>query len=173
MVKLNKIYTRTGDDGSSGLVDGSRSSKAGLRMTAIGEVDEANSFIGVAIAALGDEQYILADRLRLVQNEMFDLGADLATPDGIDGALRITADQVTRIESGIDVMNTDLMPLTSFILPGGSAAVAGLHVARAVVRRLRGVLVVPICTLGCAAIGSSPIGLAAMLISAYSCVRSP
>ena len=135
MVKLNKIYTRTGDDGSSGLVDGSRSSKAGLRMTAIGEVDEANSFIGVAIAALGDEQYILADRLRLVQNEMFDLGADLATPDGIDGALRITAGQVTRIESGIDVMNADLMPLTSFILPSGSAAVAGLHVARAVVRR--------------------------------------
>ena len=135
MVKLNKIYTRTGDDGSSGLVDGSRASKAGLRMTAIGEVDEANSFIGVAIAALDDGHEILAGRLRLVQNEMFDLGADLATPDGIDGALRITADQVTRIESGIDVMNADLMPLASFILPGGSAAVASLHVARAVVRR--------------------------------------
>ena len=134
MVKLNKIYTRTGDDGSSGLVDGSRASKAGLRLTAIGEVDEANSFIGVAIAAL-DEHEIVAERLRLVQNEMFDLGADLATPDGIAGALRITAGQVTRIEDGIDVMNADLAPLTSFILPGGSVAVAALHVARAVVRR--------------------------------------
>ena len=134
MVKLNKIYTRTGDDGSSGLVDGSRVSKAGLRLTAIGEVDEANSFIGLAIAALGGHQ-ILADRLRLVQNEMFDLGADLATPEGIAGALRITAGQVTRIEDGIDAMNGDLAPLTSFILPGGSAAVAALHVARAVVRR--------------------------------------
>jgi cob(I)alamin adenosyltransferase len=134
MVKLNKIYTRTGDDGSSGLVDGSRASKAGLRMTAIGEVDEANSFIGVAIAAL-DDHPILADRLRLVQNEMFDLGADLATPDGIDGALRITPGQVERIEQGIDVMNAELAPLNSFILPGGSPAVAQLHVARAVVRR--------------------------------------
>lgn len=133
MVKLNKIYTRTGDDGSSGLVDGSRASKAGLRLTAIGEVDEANSFIGVAIAAIGDHR--LAGQLQLVQNEMFDLGADLATPEGIAGALRITAGQVTRIEDGIDVMNADLAPLTSFILPGGSAAVAALHVARAVVRR--------------------------------------
>ncbi len=133
MVKLNKIYTRTGDDGSSGLVDGSRASKAGLRLTAIGEVDEANSFIGVAIAALGDHR--LGAELRMVQNEMFDLGADLATPEGIAGALRITAGQVTRIEHGIDAMNQDLAPLTSFILPGGSAAVAALHVARAVVRR--------------------------------------
>ena len=134
MVKLNKIYTHTGDDGSSGLVDGSRASKAGLRLTAIGEVDEANSQIGVAIAAL-EEHPVLADRLRLVQNEMFDLGADLATPEGIAGALRITAGQVTRIEDGIDVINANLSPLTSFILPGGSAAVAALHVARAVVRR--------------------------------------
>ena len=134
MVKLNKIYTRTGDDGSSGLVDGSRVSKAGLRLTAIGEVDEANSFIGVAITALGEHQPVAGD-LRLVQNEMFDLGADLATPEGIAGALRITAGQVTRIEDGIDGMNADLAPLTSFILPGGSGAVAALHVARAVVRR--------------------------------------
>lgn len=133
MVKLNKIYTRTGDDGSSGLVDGSRASKAGLRLTAIGEIDEANSVIGMAIAALGEHR--LAAQLRLVQNEMFDLGADLATPDGIEGALRITADQVARIERGIDAMNADLAPLTSFILPGGPAAVAALHVARAVVRR--------------------------------------
>jgi cob(I)alamin adenosyltransferase len=134
MVKLNKIYTRTGDDGSSGLVDGSRASKAGPRLTAIGEVDEANSFIGVAIASLG-EHPIVAERLRLVQNEMFDLGADLATPEGIDGALRIVERQVERLEDGIDVMNAELSPLTSFILPGGSVAVAQLHVARAVVRR--------------------------------------
>ncbi|MES2904421.1 MAG: cob(I)yrinic acid a,c-diamide adenosyltransferase [Pseudomonadota bacterium] len=133
MVKLNKIYTRTGDDGSTGLVDGSRASKAGLRLTAIGEVDEANSCIGVAIAALGD--HVLARDLLMVQNEMFDLGADLATPDGIEGALRIVADQVSRIEARIDVMNSDLPALTSFILPGGSAAVAALHVARSVVRR--------------------------------------
>ena len=134
MVKLNKIYTRTGDDGSSGLVDGSRVSKAGLRLIVIGEVDEANSSIGVAIAALGEHQ-VIGERLRLVQNELFDLGADLATPEGIAGALRITAGQVTRIEDGIDVMNADLAPLTSFILPGGSVAVAALHVTRAVVRR--------------------------------------
>ena len=142
MVKLNKIYTRTGDDGSSGLVDGSRVSKAGLRLTAIGEVDEANSFIGVAIAALGEHQPVAGD-LRLVQNEMFDLGADLATPEGIAGALRITAGQVTRIEDGIDGMNADLAPLTSFILPGGSGAVAALHVARAVVRRAERAAVAP------------------------------
>jgi cob(I)alamin adenosyltransferase len=134
MVKLNKIYTRTGDDGSSGLVDGSRASKAGLRLTAIGEVDEANSMIGLAIAAL-DDHPIVADRLRLIQNELFDLGADIATPDGVEGALRIVDRQVERLEDGIDVMNADLSPLTSFILPGGSVAVAQLHVARAVVRR--------------------------------------
>jgi cob(I)alamin adenosyltransferase len=96
-------------------------------------VDEANSCIGVAIAAIGDHP--LGRDLILVQNEMFDLGADLATPEGIDGALRITADQVARIERGIDAMNAELAPLTSFILPGGSTGVAALHVARAVVRR--------------------------------------
>lgn len=104
-------------------------------MIAIGDVEEANSAIGVAIATLGDDQEILAARLRRIQNEMFDLGADLATPDGIDGALRITAGQVAKIEQGIDAMNDDLAPLTSFILPGGSACVAALHLARAVVRR--------------------------------------
>ncbi len=135
MVKLNQIYTRTGDAGTAGLVDGSRVSKSSLRMIAIGEVDEANSAIGVAVAALDDEQDVLAARLRRIQNEMFDLGADLATPDGIDGALRITAGQVAKIEQGIDVMNDDLAPLTSFILPGGSASVAALHLARAIVRR--------------------------------------
>jgi cob(I)alamin adenosyltransferase len=136
LVKLNKIYTRTGDGGSAGLVDGSRVSKSSARMTAIGEVDEANSAIGVAIAALAPGE--LADRLRCVQNELFDLGADLATPFGTDfeeHALRIVARQVERLEEEIDAMNASLAPLTSFILPGGSMAVALLHQARCVVRR--------------------------------------
>jgi cob(I)alamin adenosyltransferase len=133
LVKLNKIYTRTGDGGSAGLVDGSRVSKASLRMAAIGDVDEANAAIGVAIAALplGD----VAERLLTIQNDLFDLGADAATPGNVDGALRIVASQVERLEQEIDAMNAGLEPLTSFILPGGSAAVAALHLARAVVRR--------------------------------------
>ena len=131
MVKLNKIYTRTGDDGSSGLVDGSRVSKSGPRMTAIGEVDEANAAIGMAIALLipGD----LTEHLLGIQNDMFDLGADLATPGEI--GLRIVASQVERLEQAIDAMNAELEPLESFILPGGSAAVAALHLGRTVVRR--------------------------------------
>ena len=133
MVRLNKIYTRTGDGGSAGLVDGSRISKASLRMTAIGEVDEANAAIGVAIAALGGDE--VPDRLRLIQNDLFDLGADIATPGEIDGALRIVANQVERLEREIDAMNADLQPLTSFILPSGSAGVSALHLARAIVRR--------------------------------------
>ncbi|HXG80639.1 MAG TPA: cob(I)yrinic acid a,c-diamide adenosyltransferase [Sphingomicrobium sp.] len=133
MVKLNKIYTRTGDGGSAGLVDGSRVSKSSARMVAIGEVDEANSAIGVAIAAL--EPGALADKLRRIQNELFDLGADLATPGDMPGALRIVARQVARLEQEIDAMNASLEPLTSFILPGGSMAVALLHQARCVVRR--------------------------------------
>ncbi len=136
MVKLNKIYTRTGDGGSAGLVDGSRVSKSSARMIAIGEVDEANSAIGVAIAALSALD--LADSLRRIQNEMFDLGADLATPFGTEfeeHALRIVARQVERLEQEIDAMNASLDPLTSFILPGGTMAVALLHQARCVVRR--------------------------------------
>ncbi len=133
MVKLNKIYTRTGDSGSAGLVDGSRVSKSSLRMTAIGEVDEANAAIGVAIAALDDGP--IADQLREIQNDLFDLGADVATPGAIDGALRIVASQVQRLERDIDVMNAGLAPLESFILPGGSAVIAALHLARAIVRR--------------------------------------
>lgn len=106
-------------------------------MTAIGDVDEANSAIGVAIAAL-DPDSPLATKLRTIQNEMFDLGADIATPFGTDfeeHALRIVARQVSRLEEEIDVMNADLASLTSFILPGGSAAVANIHLARAIVRR--------------------------------------
>lgn len=105
-------------------------------MAAIGEVDEANSAIGVAIAALPQGE--LADRLRAIQNEMFDLGADLATPFGTEfeeHALRILARQVERLEEEIDAMNASLEPLRSFILPGGSTAVSLLHLARGVVRR--------------------------------------
>jgi len=133
VVKLNKIYTRTGDGGSAGLVDGSRVSKSSLRMAAIGEVDEANAAIGVAIAALGGGEVAL--RLVRIQNDLFDLGADAATPGEVDGALRIVANQVARLEVEIDEMNATLDPLTSFILPSGSAAVSALHLARAVVRR--------------------------------------
>jgi cob(I)alamin adenosyltransferase len=133
MVRLNKIYTRTGDNGSAGLVDGSRVSKSSLRMAAIGEVDEANAAIGVAISAVGPGE--LADRLLTIQNDLFDLGADVATPGEIEGALRMVAPQVERLEREIDAMNTSLEPLTSFILPSGSAAVATLHLARAIMRR--------------------------------------
>lgn len=102
-------------------------------MAAIGEVDEANSAIGVAIAALAEGE--MAARLRQIQNEMFDLGADIATPGEMEGALRIVPRQVERLEEEIDAMNADLEPLTSFILPGGSMAASMLHLARGVVRR--------------------------------------
>lgn len=133
MVRLNRIYTRTGDAGTTGLVDGLRVSKAAAVMAAIGDVDEANSAIGVALAALGAR--MPSARLLVIQNDLFDLGADLATPDGIEGALRIVPAQVARLEAEIDAMNADLPPLTSFILPAGDPAAAGLHLARAVVRR--------------------------------------
>ena len=133
MVKLNKIYTRTGDSGSAGLVDGSRVSKSSLRMTAIGEVDEANAAIGVAIAALGNDE--VSQLLLRIQNDLFDLGADIATPGEVEGALRILAQQTERLEREIDRLNGRLEPLTSFILPSGSSAVSALHFARAVVRR--------------------------------------
>ena len=132
MVKLNKIYTRTGDDGTTGLVDGSRRAKSDLRIEAFGTVDEANGVIGVArLTTQGEADAMLAR----IQNDLFDLGADLATPGEIEGALRILPKQVDRLEAEIDAMNADLQPLTSFILPGGSAAAAQLHLARTVVRR--------------------------------------
>jgi cob(I)alamin adenosyltransferase len=133
MVKLTRIYTRTGDKGTAGLVDGSRVSKAGARMTAIGDVDEANAAIGAAIALLRDDS--LGEQLRRVQNEIFDLGADIATPGEVEGALRIVPSQVERLENHIDELNEALEPLRSFILPGGSPEVAALHLARTVVRR--------------------------------------
>ena len=136
MVKLNKIYTRTGDDGTTGLVDGSRCPKHAARMEAIGAVDEANSAIGVAVVALAGNDH--AALLTRVQNDLFDLGADLATP-GDDFTpspmvLRVVPGQAAALEQGIDAINADLAPLTSFILPGGSEAAARVHVARAAVR---------------------------------------
>jgi len=141
MVKLNKIYTRTGDDGTTGLVDGSRIAKSAPLMAAIGDVDEANSAIGIVVAALHPNSDATAMLVR-IQNEMFDLGADLATPADIqfgfgphDMALRIVPSQIARLEDEIDRMNDDLEALKSFILPGGTDAAARLHLARAVTRR--------------------------------------
>ncbi|QXQ06525.1 cob(I)yrinic acid a,c-diamide adenosyltransferase [Sphingosinicellaceae bacterium] len=132
MVKLNKIYTRTGDDGTTGLADGSRVSKTSPRVAAYGSCDEANSVIGLArLTTAGDTDATLAR----IQNELFDVGADLATPEGPEWALRATQAQVDRLEAEIDAMNADLSPLNSFILPGGAPASAWLHLARTVVRR--------------------------------------
>ena len=137
MVRLNKIYTRTGDSGTTGLVDGSRVSKADPRMAAIGDVDEANSLLGVALRHMADGE--AAGMLRRIQNELFDLGADLATPGGDFApngtALRVTSDQVSRLEAEIDATNAGLEPLRSFILPAGGGGPAWLFLARAVVRR--------------------------------------
>ena len=136
MVRLNKIYTRTGDDGQTGLVDGSRTAKHSSRIAAIGEVDECNSVLGWALQQADGEA--AADLPRL-QNDLFDLGADLATP-GHDFApsemtLRIVLAQVEWIERRIDALNDTLEPLRSFILPGGSELAARLHMARATARR--------------------------------------
>lgn len=134
MVKLNRIYTRTGDAGTTGLVDGSRVSKAGSLIAAVGEVDEANSALGVALAQMAPGEW--RDAAAIVQNELFDLGADLATPwPGGAHDLRVTPAQTARIEAAIDAMTAALDPLTSFILPGGTPASAAMHVARASVRR--------------------------------------
>ena len=133
MVKLNKIYTRTGDDGTSGLVNGSRCNKAAPRFQAIGSVDELNSALGLAAVALTGSEHAAA--LARVQNDLFDLGADLATPGEMAGALRILPAQVAWLEERIDHLNAALAPLTSFILPAGEPAAAALHLARAVTRR--------------------------------------
>ncbi len=134
MVKLNKIYTRTGDDGTTGLADGSRRKKHEPRMTAIGSVDEANAAVGLArLHAAGT----IDDDLARVQNDLFDLGADLATPsDEISWTpIRIKAQQVAALETMLDGLNADLEPLTSFILPAGTPLSAHLHMARTVARR--------------------------------------
>ncbi|WP_439631899.1 cob(I)yrinic acid a,c-diamide adenosyltransferase [Shinella sp.] len=138
MVKLNKIYTRTGDDGTTGLVAGPRRKKHDLRVESYGEVDEANSCIGVVRQHLAGHA-ALDQMLMRIQNDLFDLGADLATPDTGKKLeyepLRIVEAQVDRLESEIDTLNADLEPLRSFVLPGGTAAAAALHVARTVARR--------------------------------------
>ena len=145
MVKLNKIYTRTGDDGSTGLVDGSRLSKDALRVRAYGDVDETNSVLG--LVRLNLESRRLDDMLSRIQNDLFDLGADLATPLPKAGeadseyALRMVAAQTTRLESELDALNKDLEPLTSFVLPGGHPPAAYLHQARTVCRRAERVCV--------------------------------
>ncbi len=138
MVYLNRIYTRTGDDGTTGLGDGTRVPKTHPRIVAYGGIDELNSVIGVSLAAaLADS---IADRLRQIQNDLFDLGADLCVPEtslGLNNpALRATAAQTERLESWIDEANDRLQPLASFILPGGSAGAANLHYARTVCRRV-------------------------------------
>ncbi|MFG1358740.1 cob(I)yrinic acid a,c-diamide adenosyltransferase [Xanthobacter pseudotagetidis] len=138
MVKLNKIYTRTGDDGTTGLGTGARVRKYDLRVAAYGAVDEANAAIGIARLHLAGEP-ALARMLERVQNDLFDLGADLCTPpddtDAVGAALRIVPSQVARLEADIDTLNAELSPLTSFVLPGGSAASAYLHLARTICRR--------------------------------------
>jgi cob(I)alamin adenosyltransferase len=135
MVRLTRIYTRGGDKGETSLGDGSRVAKQALRVAAFGTVDEANAAIGLArLHVVGEADEMLAR----IQNDLFDLGADLCTPEEgrrASGALRIVAAQVARLEREIDRMNAVLRPLDSFILPGGSAAAAHLHLARTVTRR--------------------------------------
>lgn len=138
MVKLNKIYTRTGDDGTTGLVDGSRCLKHSACIAAIGAVDDANSAIGMAICAVEAESH--RAMLTRIQNDLFDLGADLATPaeDGdfepSEMVLRVVDPQTEWIEHQIDALNESLEPLTSFVLPGGCEAAARVHIARATAR---------------------------------------
>lgn len=142
MVTLNRIYTRAGDDGSTRLASGVKVSKAGSRVEAYGSVDETNAMIGLARLSTRDDER-LDPILRRIQNDLFDLGADLATPEAEAGPprLRIVAGQVARLEAEIDALNAELTPLTSFVLPGGSAAAAALHVARTVCRRAERVCV--------------------------------
>jgi cob(I)alamin adenosyltransferase len=141
MVTLSKIYTKTGDSGETGLGDGRRISKASLRITAIGAVDETNSAIGIArLDSEGDADAMLSR----IQNDLFDLGADLCAPENgrkAEGRLRISPAQVERLEREIDTMNEKLSPLTSFVLPGGTALAAHLHLARAIARRAEAAMV--------------------------------
>ncbi len=143
MVKLNVIYTRTGDKGETGLGDGSRRSKSDPRVTAMGEVDEANCAIGLAILAVRNASeaadLAIEPTLMRIQNDLFDLGADLCVPrqahESPGAVLRIAPSQVQALEHAIDALNAKLHPLRSFVLPGGSAAAAALHQARAFCRR--------------------------------------
>ena len=135
MVQLTRIYTRGGDAGQTSLGDGERVPKHALRVAAYGTVDEANAAVGLARLHAPPEADAMLER---VQNDLFDLGADLCTPEGgrrAAGALRIVAAQVERLEREIDAMNAELRPLASFVLPGGTACAAYLHLARTVTRR--------------------------------------
>lgn len=131
MVRLTRIYTKTGDDGSTGLADGSRRAKYDPRIVAYGTIDEANSALGIARLYLDEHLHAIIARL---QNDLFDLGAELASP-GKSAGLQITAAQVSRLESEIDLLNADLEPLNSFVLPGGTPGAAQLHLARTILRR--------------------------------------
>lgn len=138
MVVLNRIYTRTGDDGTTALGDGERRKKYDLRIACYGTVDETNAAIGIVrLHASGDAE--INAMLGRIQNDLFDLGADLCTPTKGKGPnrarLTVTAAQVTRLEAEIDRLNAELKPLRSFVLPGGTAAAAHLHVARTICRR--------------------------------------
>ena len=139
MVVLNRIYTRTGDDGTTALGNGERVAKASRRVEAYGTVDETNAAIGVARSLLGDADEAMHERLARIQNDLFDLGADLCVPDrgepSARPALRIAQRQVDRLEAEIDEMNAELSALRSFVLPGGRPAAAQLHVARTICRR--------------------------------------
>jgi len=140
MVVLNRIYTRTGDDGTSALGNGERRPKSDLRFAAIGTLDEVNATVGMArLEAEGDFDALLGR----IQNDLFDLGADLAVPEarGKRERLRISGSQVFRLEAEIDGLNADLAPLTSFVLPGGSRLAATLHVCRTVTRRAERIMV--------------------------------
>jgi cob(I)alamin adenosyltransferase len=135
-MKLDKVYTRTGDEGKTSLGDGSRLPKFHIRVTAYGSIDEANSVIGVALLHVPDQDVIQV--LRHIQNDLFDVGADLCQPEqpGKEkSALRITEEQVTWLEKRIDHFNADLEPLNSFVLPGGSPASTYMHLARTITRR--------------------------------------
>ena len=140
MVVLNKIYTRTGDAGTTALGTGERVSKHSPRIAAYGTVDETNALIGVARVHVAGSHPDLDAMLGRIQNDLFDLGADLCAPEREDAApkrerLRVSDAQIKRLEGEIDIMNAELTPLRSFVLPGGSAAAAALHVARTVCRR--------------------------------------
>jgi cob(I)alamin adenosyltransferase len=138
MVKLNRIYTRTGDDGTTGLVGGKRTKKNALRVIAYGEIDETNAHIGAAwTIAVQVNRAAIADKLRIIENELFDIGAELATPPdgGWEGMVKTGPENVDRLERWIDELNGQLPELRSFVLPGGTALNAQLHVARTVCRR--------------------------------------
>ncbi|MEX1023657.1 MAG: cob(I)yrinic acid a,c-diamide adenosyltransferase [Planctomycetota bacterium] len=133
MVRLTKIYTRTGDDGTTGLGDGSRRPKHHLRVAAYGTVDELSSTLGLVVAHGAEAATV--ERLRRIQNELFDVGADLSVPGEMGDKLRIQPAYTTRLEAWIDADNANLQPLSSFVLPGGEPTAAWLHVARTVCRR--------------------------------------